>query len=124
MRSSKTIQLAFLSFTISYHRYSEKQADGCNLCRSTVFLNDPNAVDEKTLKIKTGIHTVFREANGTTKHWTDLILAPRDAETYFSFPQENNKSKSLLPNGIMCKEFYTFLKVIFLLEPLNMQSKI
>ena len=64
-----------LSFTVSYYRYPEKQADGCNLCRSTIFLSEsaPTSVPKQAMSMvfrhdaadgnKTGLWFVTQNLN-------------------------------------------------------------
>ena len=88
------------SFTVSYHRFPEKQADGCNLCRSTVFLSDPSATKVKVwLGIKRrGVVVYLRRVDAKKTDslflttWTRTNKAPK-------VPEEAHQEK---PDGISC----------------------
>ena len=93
----------FSSITVSYHRFPEKQADGCNLCRSTVFLSEPAATKLKALTW-TGLKSqgVVGYLRRVDANKTDLLFFT----TYFTsmkeepkVPEEAHQAK---PDGISC----------------------
>ena len=94
------------SLTVSYHRYAEKQADGCNLCRSTVFLGEPEKVRDNKRQRKFGISVIFKRENENetklqflTKVYPDSELLKTNGSVEPKVPEDAQEAS---PNGIMC----------------------
>lgn len=83
-----------LRFTASFYRYGENQADGCNLCRNTIFAGDPRVLESYD---KNGILVLFKR---TSENTTKLqYFLPKTVERDEPNPEEVHEAT---PNGLMC----------------------
>lgn len=102
-----------ISFTVSYNRYPAKQADGCNLCRSTVFFGQSAA--QATRVNEQAIHILFTRENNEDRASVKTLLQFLTVAWHKASKEpwlDNQVSEA--PAGILCKFSYFSCVSIYL----------